>query len=518
MNSKEFIQNIILNGTVAEKLELYGFNSGTPHRIILKKFKYFSRANYPRYFRHKSAPFHDEWVLDMIKSYYGENVLNIASRGLGKTTAKKLFDVFVLLNDQDAHRKYMKILTKDLKNSKQIVTDVYNLIVEVHDIYGDVFEKEGDKKREETMTSFTTKDGRKYAAGTVGQTQRGHIQDAYRPDWVWLEDCEDRESIRSAVITESIISRLAEALDGLSKDGSFYMTANYISDQGVVEWVKQKPSVTTKITPLLRDHRDNSTATWDIYTAEDVEKIRKDSDDFMGEYQCDPANSQNKFFDLARLDEDLRNATKPLKESAGVRYWANYNPKHRYAMGNDFSEGVGLDACTLALFDFTNGEVVATYAKNDISPDLAAHEFMRVGREFGNCLIVPETNNKCGGTAITTFRSNSYPNIYQQKNEKLIRGKSTKWGWDTNSSTKYTAFYEFRSDYNDGLIKIRDADLLKEMRAYTNADLQETQVGLITRHFDLLMAAVIGWQGRKHAAVNSGMQSYRGAYDKYLQD
>jgi len=529
--SRKIIEDVVLNGTPAEKKELYGFDSQTPRRILLKKFKIFTRGNFPRYFKYKSAPFHDDWGLKMIASYYGENHLNIAGRGLAKTTLKKLFDVFVLLNDRDNFRKYIKVLTKDLKNSKQIVTDVYNLIVEVRGIYGDVFDQEGDVKREETMTSFILNgsprwdgsislngEGRKYAAGTVGQTQRGHIQDAYRPDWVWLEDCEDRESISSVAITEGIISKLGEAIDGLSKDGSYFMTANYISDQGVVEWVKNKPSVITTITPLLSNSKDDATANWIIYSAQDVAKIRNDTDDFMGEYCCDPAHSQNKFFDLARIDADLQKAKAPTRESASVKYWVDYTPSHRYAMGNDFSEGVGLDSCTLCLFDFNFGSVVATYAKNDIAPDLATHEFMRVGREFGNCLIIPETNSKCGGTAITTLRAENYPNIYKQKNVKSIHAKETKWGWDTNSSTKYMAFYEFRKDYNDGLITIYDANLLKEMRAYTNADLQESAVGLITRHFDLLMAAIIAWQGRKVAVASSNAKSYSAAYDKYLEN
>ena len=517
-NAKKIIEEIILKGTPEEKRELYGFCSTTSEELILKKFKLFSRGNYPRYFEHKSAPFHDEWARAMIKAYFGRNELLIASRGLGKTTTKKIFDVFVLLNDKDTYRRYHKVLTRDLKNSKQIVTDVYNLIVEVKDVYGDFFQKEGDVKREETMTAFITSTGVKYAAGTVGQTQRGHIQDAYRPDFLWLEDCEDRDSIRSSVVTGATIGRIAEALDGLSKEGNFVMTANYISDQGVVEWIKGKPSVNTTITPLLSDPNDDKSSTWDIYSEEDVKRIRADADDFYGEYLCDPANAENKFFDLRRIDEDLKNCTEPISESAGVKYWKKYNPAHRYAMGNDFSEGVGLDSCTMSLYDFDIGEVVATYANNTIGPDLATFEFMRVGREYGNCLIIPETNNKCGGTAITTLKANNYPNVYQQKNDSLIKGRPTKHGWDTNSKTKYTAFFEFRRDYNDGLIKIHDKDLLKEMRAYSNNDLQEVQAGLVTKHFDLLMSAVIGWQGRKTATAVGGMKSYKGAYDDYLKD
>jgi len=515
-NSKEFIQNIILKGTPEEKRELYGFDSKTPHRIILKKFKYFTRGNYPRYFTSPSAPFHDDMVMDMISSYYGENVLEAAFRGSAKTSLKKLFDTFVLLNDKDNFRKYMKVLTKDLKNSKQIVTDVYNMMVEVRYIYGDVFEKEGDTKREETMGSFTMKNGRKYASGTVGQTQRGHLQDAYRPDWNWFEDTEDRDSIRSMVITQGIMDKCAEAIDGLSKDGSMFVTCNYISDQGTVQWLMDKPSMRVRMTPLLTDDKDNTSVTWNRYSEADVIKIRKDADDFFGEFQVDPANSENKFFPLDRLNEDIKNATEPIKESAGVKYWKHYQPHHRYGQGSDHSEGVGLDSNTLSGFDFTTGELVYTYANNKIAPDLATHEFARVGGEYGHCIYAPEVNNKCGGTAITTLKSLKYPNIYQfvipsQHGER----KSKKLGWETNRKTKYTAFYDFRKDYNDGLIKIYDVNVLKEMKAYSNSDLQETTVGLITRHYDLLQSSIIAWQMNKYAEKSADTESYNNSLNEY---
>jgi len=516
-NSKEFIQNIILKGTPEEKRELYGFDSKTPHRIILKKFKYFARGNYPRYFTSPSAPFHDDMVMDMILSYYGENVLEAAYRGSAKTSLKKLFDTFVLLNDKDAYRKYIKVLTKDLKNSKQIVVDIYNMMIEVRYIYGNMFEKEGDIKREETRGSFTMKKGIKYVAGTVGITQRGHLQDAYRPDWIWFEDVEDRDSIRSAVITQGIIEKSEEARTGMATDGSFFVTCNYISDQGTIQWFMDKPSVRVRITPLLTDDKDNTSVTWDRYSEADVIKIRKDTDDFYSEFLCDPANSENKFFPLDRLNEDIKNATDPIKESAGVKYWKHYQPHHRYGQGSDHSEGVGLDSNTLATFDFTTGELVATYANNRIAPDLATHEFARVGGEYGHCLYAPETNNKCGGTAITTLKSLEYPNIYQfiipnQHGDH----KSKKLGWETNKKTKYTMFYDFRRDYNDGLIKIHDINVLKEMKAYSNVDLQEEAVGLITRHYDLLTAACIGWAMNKYAEKSADTESYNNSLNEYL--
>ena len=58
---------------------------------------------------------------------------------------------------------------------------------------------------------------------------------------------------------------------------------------------------------------------------------------------------------------------------------------------------------------------------------------------------------------------------------------------------------DFRKDYNDGLIVVKDKDLLKEMKMYTEQDVAERGNSLqVTRHFDLLMSAVIGWAAQKY--------------------
>ena len=82
---KEFIKEIILNGTPAEKRELYSFTFEDDVERILKKFKLFARGNFPRYFEFKSPVVHDDMVREMIRSYLGEiNFANIASRGLAR--------------------------------------------------------------------------------------------------------------------------------------------------------------------------------------------------------------------------------------------------------------------------------------------------------------------------------------------------------------------------------------------------------------------------------------------------
>ena len=281
--AKDLIRNILDNGTPQEKRALFSFTVEEDNAVILKKFELFTRYNYSRYFTHKSSPEHTVEVENLIRSYKGEtNVIEIAFRGFGKTTLKKLFDTFVILNDTGNFRKYIKVLTKDGKNSRQVVTDVYNMIVEVKPIYGDIFEKEGDKKREETMSVFTTKEGVKYSSGTIGQTQRGHVQDAYRPDWVWFDDLEDRESVSSLIITEGIINRADEAITGLSFDGTYVITANYISDAGTVQWFLNKKDIIKHIVPIT----NGDTPTWDRYTPEILKKLKDDAEDWAGEYLC----------------------------------------------------------------------------------------------------------------------------------------------------------------------------------------------------------------------------------------
>lgn len=292
MTNKEYIKNIILNGTQEEKRLLFLFDAETTTAKIYRKYLYFSRAMYPRYFPGKQAPFHKDMVMNYIKAYQGEqNFLNIAFRGSAKTTLLKLFLVFALLNDEAARRKYIKILTKDIKNSKQIVTDIYNLIVEVKHLYGTPFDTKGEKKREETMSSFTLANDVKVSSGTVGQTQRGHVQDAYRPDFIWFDDIEDRDSVRSSVITEAIISKADEAIQGRSVDGNYVTTANYISDIGVIENFRNK-DVTEMLTPI----QINDVPTWNYFTPEKIASIKKDAEDWWGEYMCDPISGNKREF------------------------------------------------------------------------------------------------------------------------------------------------------------------------------------------------------------------------------
>lgn len=522
MDSKTYLKNLAINGTSEQKKELFGFTLADSNEKILKKFKYFSRSQYPRYFTSASAPYHDDMVLDYIDSYRGEaNVLEAAHRDAAKTSLIKLFATFVILNDKEQTRKYIKILSKDLANSKQMVTDIYNNIIEVHYIYGDIFIDEGKIKREETQGSFTTKDQVKVRSGTVGQDQRGSLQDAYRPDWQIFEDIEDASSVSSQVKTEAIRLRIQEAIDGRARGSKYAVNCNYISEDANIQWLMDKESVRTRIMPIAYDvnyGRDEEgkesllTATpyWSVFSFEDLQERYRDSLDWWGEFMCDPSRSVNKFFDIELINYQLQHvAKKPKKKVGNVSYWADYQPDQWYGMGSDHSMGIGEDSNTLVVFNYKTGETVATHADNMVSPDLATYEYGRVGAEFGNCIWLPENNNKCGGIVISTIKEIKYPNVYQKEITDNIGNVITKkLGWETNGKTKTTMLMDFRRDFNNGLIKILDARILKEMKAFANSDAADNTVGLATKHFDLLISTAIAWQGKAHATNSNSVKEF----------
>lgn len=522
MESREYIKKIALDGSVEEKKELYQFDSKTPNETVLVKFKVYARANYPRYFTAPSAPYHDDMVMDYIKSYRGEdNVLEAAHRDAAKTALIKLFLAYVIPNDKDHSRKYIKVLSKELVNSKQIVTDVYNMLVEVIPLYGDLFIDEGKTKREETQSSFTTKFQVKVRSGTVGQDQRGALQDAYRPDWQIFEDIEDATSITSQVKTEGIRTRIQEAIDGRAKGSKYAVNCNYISEDANIQWLMDKKSVKSRIMPIAKDveiGRDEegvsiltkATPLWDAFSFDDLQERYQDSLDWYGEFMCDPSRSANKFFDIELINFQLKNVAKPPTRKAGnILYWGNYQSDQWYGMGSDHSMGIGEDSNTAVLFNFKTGETIATHADNMLAPDLAAHEYARLGAEFGNCIWAWETNNECGGIVSTTVKDLNYPNMYQWEIQDNVGNVLTKkLGWQTNSKTRTTMLMDFRRDFNNGLVKVLDERILKEMKAFTNNDLADNDVGLTTKHFDLLFGACIGWQMKDKAVSSNATKEF----------
>jgi hypothetical protein len=94
--------------------------------------------------------------------YKGEikTFINIASKNFGKTTRKKLFIPFVILNDLDHSRNFFRLLTDDATTGAKTITNIYNILInpKIISYYGNLFKIESLNKQkiDEKKTSFTT--------------------------------------------------------------------------------------------------------------------------------------------------------------------------------------------------------------------------------------------------------------------------------------------------------------------------------------------------------------------------
>jgi hypothetical protein len=498
------LQEILSKGTKGQQKALFQFSKEDSNKAILLKFNLWSRFFFAKYFESDDAQFHGEIDLHNLEVYRGQinSFVNGAFRGAAKTARTKLFVAYAIANDTDHYRKYFKVLAADGVNSKQIVTDVYNMLVRVASYYPEIFEKTSTK-REETMSSFTTATGVKVIADTVGTEQRGAIQEEARPDFIWYEDFENRTTLRSLVKTKAIWDNMEEARTGLSKSGSCVYTCNYISEMGNVHKLVSKVSSghVVMITPII----ENGIPTWNRYTVEDIEKMKIDDDDFEGERLCKPSASKDVLMDRDVLDK--MEAKEPVRTVAGFKMFKEFDPSHRYGSGHDIAGGVGLDSSTSVFIDFDTipARVVGTFKSNTIIPEAFGDEIYREGEYFG--LPIAGIENNKFDQAILKAKLLGV-NLYKtQPNGAKINATAqpTTYGWNTNTLTKPKMIQSFTKAVNDGLIDLSDKDLIQECKSYTRNDLIEDvkDPRLTTRHFDLFIAACIAWQMKDFAVVQT---------------
>lgn len=506
------VETILKNNDPTQLRALFLFES-EDEEVILAKFEMWAHKLFPKYFTSDDAEFHHEIDLDNLRAYIGtiDSFVDIAFRGAAKTARTKLFLAFCIANDISHYRRYIKVLSEDGTNSRQIVTDIYNMLIsrDMVRIYPEIFQKT-HQKREETMSSFTTTTGIKVLADTVGSDQRGAIQEDARPDLIWFEDFENRVTLRSAVKTKSIWDNMEEARTGLAKNGSCIYTCNYISERGNVHVLvkKKRAGKIILIIPIMH----NGVPTWNRYTVAEIEHMKETDDDFEGERMCQPSAGKDIVFDRETLDKMEKRPV--LKEVAGLRMYRFYDPSHRYAGGQDVAGGVGLDSSTSVIIDFETipAQVVATYDNNEIKPDVFGDEIGRQGEKYGECLMAPEKNNH--GHATIGRLKQIYPieKIFQTQlketkiDKPTIEGqqKPTEYGWQTNAVSKPKMIFDLAKAIERGHLLLNCPYLIEETRSYTRNDLMDAEIDprLTTRHFDLLVACAIAWQMKNFADLS----------------
>ena len=501
--SEASVEEILEKGNKQEVRALFSFDDTDTIEDIYIKFNLWSRWFFPKYFDTDDAPFHEEMDRRRIRIYLGldPTFLNAAFRGSAKTTKAKLFRAFVIANDELRRRKYFRILSKDLGNAKQSVTDVYNILVseEIKFYYPEVFEKT-EAKREETMGSFTTTTGIKMIAVSIGTDQRGALQEDIRPDFDWYDDFETRLSLTSATVTFKIWENMEEARTGLSKDGVSEYTCNYLSERGNVHKLVEKVDKAHQmITPIEID----GVPTWDRYSVEDLKRIKLETDDYEGEYLCEPSASKDVYFDTEKLETQTPKT--PIDVISDLKIFKKFIETNRICGGHDIGGGVGLDHSTSVYLDLDQMpvQVIATRKTNVIKPDAYAHIIAKDGKRFGECYQAVEKNYGSTVDILKTAYDNEQIHRTYDPKAKVVMQIPKSFGWDTNAATKPMMLAGLSKAIENGLIEINDPDIIAELRSYTTGDLMDNapDVRLTTRHFDLLTALAIAWAVRSYVSA-----------------
>lgn len=197
--------------------------------------------------------------------------------------------------------------------------------------------------------------------------------------------------------------------------------------------------------------------------------------------------SGNKLFDAEKLG--LQKIINPIREENNWRIWKEYILGHRYGIGVDVAEGIGKDSSTIIVWDFATvrPRVVAEYANNNIAPDMLAFEIKNIADKYENPIVAVEANNH-GHTTLSKLRE-----IYPER--CIYKHAEGRFGWVTNLVTKPRMLFEFNTAVNENLVKICSNRIISEARRFDREELREIKnKSETTSHFDLLMAAVIGFQ------------------------
>jgi len=514
--------------------------------ICEQELPYFAIYYFPEFFTYDIAPYQYLMYDDVMRLAAGElkEVLWAMYRESAKTSIAKLFLAWCICYRK---KRYINVDSYDKANAEAVLFDVAvalqtnkRLIADFGQLYF-VSPSEEKTSRIKRIANFITENGIRAEAFSTQESTRGRLYQNIRPDLFVLTDIETTKTKDSYPITKKIIDHIDEMKAGLGPDGGILYEANYITEDGVVAYIEKslkgrKDAVVRNLPVVMKGEivwpgkylfTDEEAARANIGIKDlkqrkiSLEAKRRELGNsvFEVEMMNNPSKSEDLIFDRQVIEKKIAEAQPPTKIVAGLKLWGEFNPKHRYAIGGDTSEGVGLDSNASGIIDFTRKPalVVGTYENNQMAPDVFAHELARQGEMFGECLIGPEINAQ--GYATVAELSKIYPlgAIYRREVKNKLTGKVSKeLGWRTTGATKPDIIFQLKSAVEDGELEILDVDLLNEMKHYAKRDLRLLKAeGGMTRHFDKLMACAIAWEMRNYAllAKEKGEEYSQPAYE-----
>jgi hypothetical protein len=506
---------------------------------------YFAVVYFPQLFKFPTPDFHRKWYhLLNFKDPENKQTFNYlilcAFRDSAKTSLAKIKVVRdicykrrsligYVCYEKEASAEALFDIVMWLTTNKKIIRDFGNLF------HGDNLDKRPEKK---SIGNFVTTNGVRVTSYGIRQSVRGKTFDLERPDCYVIDDFENNITKESAALTKKAISFIKELLTGLSVGAEIIFVCNKISDTGSVQWLldtaNNNPQFRVEEVPIIEKGKCIWPERYALTDKEafeinskiknpkrhlkslETEKRTMNADGkplFEQEMLLQPIVEGDRFFDIKKVDQrisylqgvkwqdKLISAKNYQNISDDWMVWRKANKNSRYGIAADVSEGVGNDSSVIEIYDFTNNRHVAEYESDSCPPSVLAKMLGDRGKECGFCVVAPERNS-VGVSVIELLKlwdERGYPNMYRERTiDKVSNTPIHRFGWHTNSKTRPHMLFEFKKDFEQGLIEINSIPLLREMRAFTKKDIahKASSDPLTSNHFDRVIAFAILWQMR----------------------
>jgi hypothetical protein len=192
---------------------------------------------------------------------------------------------------------------------------------------------------------------------------------------------------------------------------------------------------------------------------------------FLQEYECqflslgDSSIDEELFYDLSQKCTE----PKIVLDEGHYKIWEEPDASRTYVAGVDISEGVGIDASVIQIFDITDlKEIkqVAVYHNNQIPPLEFTNKLHSILRNWGSPLALIERNN-CGAQVVDRLAFDIGYEKVVSYGAKVANRVRPQMGMIAHTNTKYKGVMNMRYFINEmRVVEFRDIQTLKELKDF----------------------------------------------------
>jgi hypothetical protein len=219
---------------------------------------------------------------------------------------------------------------------------------------------------------------------------------------------------------------------------------------------------------------------WDVHPEHDQEWFENETKnlskrEIAQEYLVSFNASGETVIDPEYLERIRKGLCEPKNKAwidRGYHIWKPYNHQGKYLLSADVARGDGLDYSVFHVINVSTMEQVAEY-QGKVEPDQYCHLLYDVGREYGNAMLVVETNN-IGYSVANKLVEMNYPNIYYSQKSTheyldpnmAIGNSSAMPGFVTSVKTRPLIIAKLEEMIRNDAVKINSNRTLRELERF----------------------------------------------------